>query len=90
MDLCFGIISNDNAIFVFVGSFGSILAPIVDETLGDKFVRITFYVYSGLIIVLALVICTLPETRNRSFDDGEEREQNNHIDEAEEEEKTKM
>jgi OCT family organic cation transporter-like MFS transporter 4/5 len=62
-----------NAIFVFVGSFGSILAPIVDEALGDKYVRITFYVYSGLIIVLALIICTLPETRNHSFDDGEER-----------------
>jgi len=61
-----------NAVFVFFGSCGSILAPIVDEALGDKFVRISFYVYSGLIIVLALVICTLPETRNRSFDDGEE------------------
>jgi MFS family permease len=79
-----------NAVFVFVGSFGSILAPIVDEAFGDKFVRITFYVYSGLIIVLALVICTLPETRNRSFDDGEEYQQNNQIDEAEEEAKTKM
>jgi OCT family organic cation transporter-like MFS transporter 4/5 len=63
-----------NAVFVFVGSFGSILAPIVDEKLGDKYVKITFYVYSGLIIVLALIIFTLPETRNRSFDDGEDRD----------------
>ncbi|CAF1518619.1 unnamed protein product [Rotaria sp. Silwood1] len=60
-----------NAVFVFLGSFGSILAPIVDEALGDKYVRISFYVYSGLIIILVLIICTLPETQNRSFDDGE-------------------
>ncbi len=78
-------------IFVFVGSFGSMLALIVDETLGDKFVRIAFYVYSGFIIVLALIICALPETRNRSFHDGEEHQLNNQIDETEEEEaKTKM
>jgi len=76
-----------NAVFVFVGAFGSILAPIIDEALGDKYVRISFYVYSGLIIVLALVICTLPETRNRSFDDGEE---NENTTENEEEARTKM
>ena len=63
-----------NAIFVFVGSFGSILAPIITEALGDKYVKISFYVYSGLIIVLALLIFTLPETRNRSFEDREEEE----------------
>ena len=79
-----------NAVFVFVGSFGSILAPIIDEALGDKFVRISFYVYSGLIIVLALIICTLPETRNRSFDDGDEYNQYDENGIEVEEEKTKM
>jgi hypothetical protein len=64
-----------NAVFVFVGSFGSILAPIITESVGDKYVKITFYVYSGLIVVLALVICTLPETRNRSFEDGDDEEE---------------
>ena len=58
-----------NAVFVFVGSFGSILAPIVEELLGHKYIQISFYVYSALIIILAFIICTLPETRNRSFDD---------------------
>ncbi|CAF1322385.1 unnamed protein product [Rotaria sordida] len=62
-----------NAVFVFLGSFGSILAPIIDEALSDKYVRIPFYFYSGLIIVLVLIICTLPETRNHSFDDEEDR-----------------
>jgi MFS family permease len=79
-----------NAVFVFVGSFGSILAPIVDEALGDKFVRVTFYVYSALIIILALVICTLPETRDRSFDDGEEHEQDNQIVDEVQEAKVKI
>ena len=63
-----------NAIFVFVGAIGSILAPIVDEALGDNYTRISFYAYSGLIIILALLICTLPETRNRSFEDEDESE----------------
>jgi hypothetical protein len=82
-----------NAVFVFVGSFGSILAPIITESVGDKYVKITFYVYSGLIVVLALVIFTLPETRNRSFEDGEEEEEEDEEKEAaenEEEANTKM
>ncbi|CAF3576893.1 unnamed protein product [Rotaria sordida] len=61
-----------NAIFVFIGSFGSILAPIVDTAVGDKYRRIAFYVYAGLTLLLTGLITTLPETRNRSFDDGEE------------------
>lgn len=61
-----------NAVFVSVGSFGSILAPIVDEALGDQYIQISFYVYSALIFFLVCLIFPLPETRNRSFDDGEE------------------
>lgn len=61
-----------NAIFVFIGSFGSIIAPIVDTAVGDKYRSIAFYVYAGLTLLLAGLITTLPETRNRSFDDGEE------------------
>jgi hypothetical protein len=76
-----------NAVFVFVGSFGSILAPIITESVGDKYVKITFYVYAGLIIVLAFVICTLPETRNRSFEDGEEEDEEEEAAAAEDEEK---
>jgi hypothetical protein len=80
-----------NAVFVFVGSFGSILAPIITEALGDKYVRISYYVYSGLIILLALIICTLPETRNRSFDDGEEEEEkHDDTNDNDEETSTKM
>ena len=86
-----------NAVFVFVGSFGSILAPIITEALGDKNIRISFYVYAGLMIVVVLTICTLPETRNRSFDDGEEEQEHGKVKEMfddaynnEEETSTKM
>ncbi|CAF2388270.1 unnamed protein product [Rotaria sp. Silwood2] len=61
-----------NAIFVFIGSFGSILAPIIDTAVGDKHKHIAFYFYAGLTLFLAGLITSLPETRNRSFDDGEE------------------
>jgi hypothetical protein len=63
-----------NGIFVFVGSFGSMLAPIVETAVGEKNKRITYYVYSALTLVLVGVIATLPETRDRSFHDGEERD----------------
>lgn len=62
-----------NGIFVFVGSFGSMLAPIIDTATGEKHKRITHYVYSGLTLILAGMITTLPETRNRSFQDAEEK-----------------
>ena len=63
-----------NAVSVSVGSFGSILAPIVDEALGAQYSQISFYVYSALIIFLVCLVFPLPETRNRSFDDGEDRQ----------------
>jgi hypothetical protein len=60
-----------NAIFVFIGSFGSILAPIIETAFGTKYERILYYIYAGIALALAGVITTLPETRNRSFDDNE-------------------
>ncbi|CAF2527716.1 unnamed protein product [Rotaria sp. Silwood2] len=63
-----------NGIFVFVGSFGSMVSPIINTAVDKKNDRITHYVYAGLTIVLAGVIATLPETRHRSFDDGEQGE----------------
>ncbi|CAF0799088.1 unnamed protein product [Adineta ricciae] len=73
-----------NAIFVFVGSFGSMLAPIIDTAVGDEYQRITNYVYAGLAVVLACVIATLPETRNRSFQDGKEHDEEDDDDDEEE------
>ena len=61
-----------NAVFVFVGSFGSMIAPIADSAVSEKHEKITFYVYAGLTVLLAGIISTLPETRDRSFDDGGE------------------
>ena len=44
--------------------------------LGEEFIRITFYTYSGLTILLLVLVHFLPETRNRSFhtDEDEEKE----------------
>jgi hypothetical protein len=61
-----------SATFMFFGRLGAILAPIIDATLGDRYIKITFYVYSALTIVMIGIIFLLPETRNRSFNDGQQ------------------
>jgi hypothetical protein len=71
-----------NAIFVFIGRFGAILAPIVDAALGDRYLKITFYVYSGLTILMIGVVILLPETRNRSFNDGQQDDDEIQIDDV--------
>ncbi|CAF0772476.1 unnamed protein product [Rotaria sp. Silwood1] len=63
-----------NGVFVFSGRIGAILAPIIDVALGDKYIKITFYIYSALIIIQIISINTLPETRNRSFHTEEDEE----------------
>ncbi|UJR17937.1 hypothetical protein I4U23_004836 [Adineta vaga] len=60
-----------NAIFVFAGRLGAILAPIIDAAIADKYIKITFYVYSGLSFLMIGIIIFLPETRNRSYNDEE-------------------
>lgn len=61
-----------NAVFVVFGRVGAILAPIVDAALDDTYIKITFYVYAGLTIAMIGVVFLLPETRNRSFYDGQQ------------------
>ncbi|CAF1217841.1 unnamed protein product [Rotaria sordida] len=61
-----------NAVLVVFGRVGAILAPIVDAALGDRYIRITFYVYSVLGLVIVGLLFILPETRNRSFDSHDE------------------
>ena len=61
-----------NGIYAFVSRFGAIIAPIVDAALGDKYIKITFYVYSALTVLVVVVVNFLPETRNRSFYDEDE------------------
>jgi OCT family organic cation transporter-like MFS transporter 4/5 len=71
-----------NAVFVFGGRFGAILAPIVDAAVGDRHIKITFYVYSGLAIVMVGIIILLPETRNRSFNDEQQDDDTTQIDDV--------
>ncbi|CAF1307690.1 unnamed protein product [Adineta steineri] len=66
-----------NSIFVFTGRLGAILAPIVDAALGDKYIKLTFYIYSRITFIMIGIVTLLPETRNRSFND--DNENNNRI-----------
>ena len=58
-----------NGIFVCFGRVGAILAPIIDAALGEKHMKITFYVYSALTLIVVGVVIFLPETRSRSFNE---------------------
>ena len=69
-----------NAVLVFVGRFGAILAPVVDAALGDRYIKLTFYVYAALALVMVGLVTLLPETRNRSFDDGNTGQDDTHTD----------
>jgi len=68
-----------NSIFVVAGRIGAILAPIIDVVLGEKYIKITFFIYAILTIIYAILARFLPETRNRSFhtNEDEENEMNN-------------
>ena len=69
-----------NAIFVCIGRFGAILAPVIDTAVDDKYIKITFFVYSGLAIIMVGIVFLLPETRNRSFYDGEQDDDTTKVD----------
>jgi hypothetical protein len=75
-----------NGVFVFAGRFGAILAPIIDVALGEKYMKITFYTYSVLTVILIILVYSLPETRNRSFhtDEDDENEIINETDKSNE------
>ena len=57
-----------NGVFVLFGRIGAILAPIIDATLGDRYMKITFYVYAALTVVIIVPVMILPETRDISFE----------------------
>ena len=63
-----------NGVFVFAGRIGAILAPIIDVTLGNQYMKITFYAYAALTIISVFSVRFLPETRNRSFHTDEDEE----------------
>ncbi|CAF1526186.1 unnamed protein product [Rotaria sp. Silwood1] len=67
-----------NGVFVFVGRCGAIIAPIIDAAVSEEKLKITFYVYACLTIILTGSIYFLAETRNRSFhtDEDEEKSEN--------------
>ena len=58
-----------NGIFVFAGRIGAILAPIIETTHTDGYIRVKYFTYAALTLLATVVVYLLPETRNRSFHD---------------------
>ena len=68
-----------NAVLVFFGRFGAILAPIIDATTDNKSMKITFYVYSALSLITLIPVLFLPETRNQPLENVEESSNESHF-----------
>ena len=53
-----------NGVVTAISRLGAITTPIIDSSIGEQYLPITFYVYGCLALLTLLSILLLPETRN--------------------------
>ena len=58
-----------NGVATAVSRLGAITAPIIDSSIGEQYLPITFYIYGSLALVVLFFILLLPETKNIALDD---------------------
>jgi len=51
-----------------ISRIGAITAPVIDSSVNEQYLPITFYVYGSLALLVLLLIIVLPETKNVSLD----------------------
>ncbi|CAF3868638.1 unnamed protein product [Rotaria sp. Silwood1] len=56
--------SSANGFAVAVSRIGAILAPVIDANIDEHYLSITFYIYAALALLVVLLTCLLPETKN--------------------------
>ncbi|CAF2699516.1 unnamed protein product [Rotaria sp. Silwood2] len=56
--------SSANGFAVAVSRIGAILAPVIDANINEHYLSITFYIYAALALLILLLTCLLPETKN--------------------------
>lgn len=59
-----------NGVAVAISRLGAITAPVVDSSIGDQYLSITFYIYGSLALLVLLIIVFLPETRDTPLEDN--------------------
>lgn len=58
-----------NGIATAVSRFGAITAPIIDSSISEQYLPITFYIYGCLALLVLCSTLLLPETKNIALDD---------------------
>lgn len=61
-----------NGVATAVSRIGAITAPVIDSSIGEQYLPITFYVYGSLALLVVLLMLLLPETKNVSLNDTAE------------------
>jgi hypothetical protein len=61
--------SSANGFFIGFSRIGAIVAPIINTSISNDYQPYTFYVSSGLAVVVVLLSLFLPETKDKSMED---------------------
>lgn len=61
-----------NGFFIAFSRIGAIVAPIINTSVKTEYQPYTFYISSGLAIVVILLTLLLPETKNKSMEDSDD------------------
>ncbi|CAF3814538.1 unnamed protein product [Rotaria sordida] len=55
---------------------GAIIAPVIDSSVVEQYLSLTFYVYGSVALAVLLLILLLPETKNVSLGDTDDNTNN--------------
>ncbi|UJR16971.1 hypothetical protein I4U23_003869 [Adineta vaga] len=64
--------STANGLFITFSHLGAIIAPVINTSISDEYLPITFYVSSALAVIVLLLTMILPETKDRTMDDEQD------------------
>jgi MFS family permease len=62
--------SSTNGFAVAVSRLGAIAAPVIDSSVDEQYLSVTFYIYAALAFISVLLILPLPETKDKPLDDA--------------------
>ncbi|CAF3924408.1 unnamed protein product [Rotaria sordida] len=64
------------AVAVTISRLGAIIAPVIDSSVVEQYLSLTFYVYGSVALAVLLLILLLPETKNVSLGDTDDNTNN--------------
>ncbi|CAF2602466.1 unnamed protein product [Rotaria sp. Silwood2] len=61
--------SSANGLFITFSHLGAIIVPVINTSVSDEYLSITYYMSSVLAVIVLVLTMLLPETRNKTMDD---------------------